>query len=128
MGYTIAQAAEKSNLSAYTLRYYDKEGLLPFVERSASGYREFSDEDLEWLALIACLKKTGMPIRQIREVIELTVEGERTIPKRLAILEQHRKTVLEQIAALQKHLEKIDCKIACYGGKVNRSRKESTSA
>lgn len=119
MPYTIAQAAERTHLSAYTLRYYDREGLLPFVERSASGYREFSDADLEWLALIVCLKKTGMPIKQIREVIRLTMEGDGTIPKRLAILEQHRGAVLSQIAALQKHLEKIDCKIACYGGETD---------
>ena len=114
MGYTIAQAAEKSKLSCYTLRYYDKEGLLPFIERSEKGYREFSDSDLEWLALISCLKNTGMPIKQIKEIIELTVEGNETLPQRQQILVEHRQTVLQQIAALQKHLEKIDCKINLY--------------
>lgn len=115
MGYTIAQAAEKSNLSSYTLRYYDKEGLLPFVERSESGYREFSDGDLEWLALISCLKNTGMPIKQIKEIIELTVAGNETLHQRQQLLVEHRQAVLEQVAALQRHLEKIDCKINFYG-------------
>ncbi len=115
MGYTIAQASQKSNLSCYTLRYYDKEGLLPFVERSESGYREFSDGDLEWLALISCLKNTGMPIKQIKDIIELTVEGNETFLQRQQILVEHRQTVLDQIASLQRHLEKIDCKIKFYG-------------
>lgn len=115
MGYTIAQASQKSNLSCYTLRYYDKEGLLPFVERSESGYREFSDGDLEWLALISCLKNTGMPIKQIKEIIELTVQGNDTLLQRQQILVEHRQTVLNQIAALHKHLDKIDCKINFYG-------------
>ena len=115
MGYTIAQAAKISNLSCYTLRYYDKEGLLPFVERSESGYREFSDDDLEWLVLINCLKNTGMPIKQIREFIQLTVEGNETLRQRQQIFVEHREAVLEQIAALQKYLKKIDHKIDYYG-------------
>lgn len=114
MSYTIAQAAKKSNMSSYTLRYYDKEGLLPFVERSQSGYREFSDGDLEWLALINCLKNTGMPIKQIKEIIELTVKGEETLPQRQQIFLEHRQDVLKRMAALQKNLEKIDCKINYY--------------
>lgn len=128
MGYTIAQAAKKTNLSAYTLRYYDKEGLLPFVERSTNGYREFSDGDLDWLALIGCLKNTGMPIKQIRAMIELTVQGDCTIDQRLQILEEHRRAVLEQVAALQKHLTKIDCKIECYSKKQQTSRSEAKDA
>jgi len=111
MRYSIAQAAQKSNLSCYTLRYYDKEGLLPFVERSKSGYREFSEEDMDWLALIHCLKSTGMPIKRIKEIIELTVEGSETLIQRQQIFIQHRNDVVQQIAALQKYLEKIDCKI-----------------
>ena len=114
MRYTIAQAAKKSNLSCYTLRYYDKEGLLPFVERSQSGYREFSEGDLEWLALIICLKNTGMPIKQIKEIIELTVQGDETLLQRQQIFVEHRKNVLEQVAALQKYLAKVDCKINYY--------------
>lgn len=114
MSYTIAQAAKKSNMSSYTLRYYDKEGLLPFVERSQSGYREFSDGDLEWLALINCLKNTGMPIKQIKEIINLTVQGEETLPQRQQIFLEHRQNVLNRMAALQKNLEKIDCKINYY--------------
>jgi DNA-binding transcriptional MerR regulator len=115
MGYSISQAAQKSNLSCYTLRYYDKEGLLPFVERGQSGYREFSDQDLEWLALINCLKNTGMPIKQIKEIIDLTVEGDQTLLQRQQMFVEHRKNVLAQITALQKYLTKIDCKINYYG-------------
>ena len=61
--YTIGQAAEKTGLTISTMRYYDKEGLLPFVERTAGGQRLFKDSDFNWLSVIECLKNTGVPIR-----------------------------------------------------------------
>ena len=65
--YTIGQAAEMTGLSVSTLRYYEKEGLLPFVERTGGGRRVFSDEDFRWLSIIECLKGAGVPIREIRQ-------------------------------------------------------------
>ena len=65
MFYTIGEMARKLNVAPSTLRYYDKEGLLPFVERSSGGIRMFKDEDMEWLRLLGCLKKAGMPLREI---------------------------------------------------------------
>lgn len=59
MAYSIAQVAEKTGLSVYTLRYYDKEGLLPFIQRTERGNRSFTDEDLEWIGLINCLERYG---------------------------------------------------------------------
>ena len=64
MEYTIKEAAEIMHLPATTIRYYDKEGLLPYIRRLDSGYRIFSDQDLEMLRIIECLKKTGMPIKE----------------------------------------------------------------
>ena len=75
MYYSIKQVSEKKNIASHTLRYYDKEGLLPFVERSKSGIRKFSDSDLEWLDLICCLKSTGMTIKQIKEFVKLNYTG-----------------------------------------------------
>ena len=63
MFYTIGEMAQKLNVAPSTLRYYDKEGLLPFVERSSGGIRMFKDEDMEWLRLLGCLKKAGMPLK-----------------------------------------------------------------
>ena len=65
MTYTVGEIAKKLNVAPSTLRYYDKEGLLPFVERSAGGIRVFHDTDMDWLELIECLKHTGMPIKEI---------------------------------------------------------------
>lgn len=114
MGYSIAEVAERTNLTAHTLRYYEKEGLLPFVHRSDSGNRDFIDKDLEWLELICCLKKTGMPIKKIKEYIELCLEGDSTLEVRRQIFLNHREEVVNGIADLQKNLEKIDCKINYY--------------
>ena len=67
MVYTVGEMAKKIGVAPSTLRYYDKEGLLPFVERSGGGMRMFMDSDLDWLRIIECLKRTGMPIKEIRQ-------------------------------------------------------------
>ena len=114
MGYSIAQVAEKTHLTAHTLRYYEKEGLLPFVDRSDSGNRDFKDRDLEWLELICCLKNTGMPIKKIKEYIGLCLKGDNTLDVRREIFITHREEVINQMAELQKNLDKINCKINYY--------------
>jgi DNA-binding transcriptional MerR regulator len=70
MTYTISQVAKKLNVTIYTIRYYDKEGLFPFLDRTASGNRIFKEQDIEWIDLICCLKSTGMQIKDIRTLIE----------------------------------------------------------
>ena len=114
MGYSIAEVAEKTHLTAHTLRYYEKEGLLPFIDRSDSGNRDFKDKDLEWLELICCLKNTGMPIKQIKEFIRLCLKGDNTLDVRREIFITHREEVINQMAELQKNLDKINCKINYY--------------
>ena len=79
MSYTIRQVCERTGLTAHTLRYYEKEGLLPAVARSGGGIRLYSDEDLELLGLICCLKNTGMPLSGIADFVRLTQEGEHTL-------------------------------------------------
>lgn len=119
MGYTIHQVAEKFDLTAHTIRYYDKEGLLPFVERSSAGNREFTDSDLDWLKLICCLKNTGMQIKQIKQYIDLCMQGDETLGIRRQMFIEHRKEVLKQIQDLQKNLETIDYKINFYDTACN---------
>ncbi|WP_160687417.1 MerR family transcriptional regulator [Clostridium sp. C2-6-12] len=114
MGYSIAEVAEKTNLTPHTLRYYEKEGLLPFVDRSGTGNRDFKEKDLEWLELICCLKNTGMSIKQIKEVITLCLKGDDTLEIRREIFIRHREEVLNQISELHKNLDKINCKINYY--------------
>ena len=79
MSYTIQQVSKMTHIPATTLRYYDKEGLLPFVERSSGGIRMFQEKDYEWLKVISCLKKAGMSLKDIREYINLAMQGDDTI-------------------------------------------------
>lgn len=125
MEYTIKQVAEKMNLTAYTLRYYDKEGLLPFVVRDSSGNRLFTENDIEWLGLICCLKNTGMPIRQIKKFIQGALEGDHTLESRIEMLLAHRNDVLRQMEELNKNLEKINWKINYYGGCLEKYKKQN---
>lgn len=114
MGYSIGQVAKKMGLTAHTLRYYEKEGLLPFVQKTASGLRVFSDNDIGWLVMIECLKGTGMSLKGVKQYIDWYIEGDSTLQKRLDMFKQQKIKLEEQMAQLQKHLEKIDFKIAFY--------------
>lgn len=112
--YTISQIAEKMGLTAHTLRYYDKEGLLPFVDRSDAGIRQFKEEDFEWLAIINCLKETGMHVKEIRQFIDWCMEGKKTFKKRLNMFIEQKKKINEQIDVLNKYMEKVNYKIWYY--------------
>ena len=114
MTYTISQVSKLTRLTPYTLRYYDREGLLPFVGRSDSGIRMFTEHDLEMLGLICCLKSTGMPVKQIRQFIDWYAEGDNTIGKRRDMLLEHRSLITSQIEELQRNLTKLDKKVQCY--------------
>ena len=110
MNYTIGKMAEKTGVAPSTLRYYDKEGLLPFVERNSSGIRIFKDSDMDWLAIIECLKKTDMPIKEIKKFIDWCMEGDSTIDKRLALIDRQRELVLDRMAQMNKTLKMLNYK------------------
>ena len=114
MYYSIGQVAAKTGLTVHTLRYYEKEGLLPFVHKSSSGLRMFSDNDLGWLSIIECLKKTGMPLKGIKQYIDWFREGDSTLPQRLEMFKQQQLKILTQIEQFQKYLQKIDYKVRIY--------------
>ncbi|MFD1956918.1 MerR family transcriptional regulator [Paenibacillus thailandensis] len=110
MGYTIKEAAQKTNLSIHTIRYYDKEGLLPFIDRE-NGARVFHDYDIAWLDLISCLKTTGMPIKDIRELAASCNDYETFVRRGLDILHRHKEKVEQHMRDTQRSLETIDYKI-----------------
>lgn len=110
MFYTIGEMAQKLNVAPSTLRYYDKEGLLPFVERSSGGIRMFKDEDMEWLRMLGCLKKAGMPLKEIRTFMDWSRQGDATIGQRLDLLEKQRQSVLDQQKQLEDTLLMLDYK------------------
>ncbi len=110
MLYTVGEMAKKLGVAPSTLRYYDKEGLLPFVERSGGGMRVFRDQDLEWLQVIGCLKKAGMKLCEIKKFIEMAMQGDETIDDRLNLITAQKKEVESQLAALQKTLATLEFK------------------
>ena len=119
MEYSIGRAAKKVGVTAHTLRYYEKEGLLPFVERTPSGLRCFKDSDFEWLSVISCLKSTGMSIKDIKVFIDWCMEGDSSLEKRLEMFRRQKELVQSQIDELQKYMDKIDHTIWYYETSVD---------
>ncbi|MDH2997025.1 MerR family transcriptional regulator [Pasteurellaceae bacterium LFhippo2] len=112
--YTISQLAKKLSVSSHTLRFYEKEGLLPSIQRDLSGNRLFSQADAEWLELLMCLKNTGMPLKEIKQFVEWLNYGDSTIEQRLALFQAQVEKVEQQIAELQRHLEILKYKRQFY--------------
>ncbi|GBG12365.1 MerR family transcriptional regulator [Paenibacillus sp. MY03] len=110
MTYSISQAAEKTGLSIHTIRYYDKEGLLPFIDRR-NGTRIFSEQDIDWIDLICCLKQTRMPIKDLRSLIQHCTDNDAVLEKGMEILLKHREMVESQLVELQNSLKTINYKI-----------------
>ncbi len=117
MSLTIAEAAEQTGLTAHTLRYYERDGLMRTpVRRSASGHRAYDEADLTWISLIAKLRATGMPIRDVRQYASLVRAGAGNEAERLALLRDHRERVLRQLEQVRSHLGAIEHKIDLYAG------------
>lgn len=112
--YSISEVAHELNLTVYTLRYYDKEGLLPFVERTDSGIRRFKESDIEALRVIECLKSTGMPIKEIKKFIDWCSEGDFTLQERYDMFMERKASVVAQMEELKKTMELIEHKCSYY--------------
>ena len=117
--YSIQDVSKKTGLSAHTLRYYEKEGLISGVERTQGGFRQYTDEDLERLGLICCLKNTGMSIQEIARFVQLTRQGDHTLKERVELLREHRERVLARMEEMQKYLEKVTWKLNFFTDKLN---------
>ncbi len=118
-GLTIAEAARRTGVTAHTLRYYERAGLVVTpVDRTAGGSRRYHQLDLEWIKICTRLRATGMPIKTIRRYAELITAGHGNEPERLALMEAHRAEVLAKLAELQENLELIDHKIDVYRGRL----------
>jgi DNA-binding transcriptional MerR regulator len=117
---SISEAADRTGLSAHTLRYWERAGLLEPVDRNGSGHRRYAEEDLERIRFLTKLRATGMPIRQVRRYAELISGGEETNEARLKVLEAHRKAVLAQLEETAGHLELIDWKINLYRERLGK--------
>ena len=102
-------------LTTHTLRWYEQEGLVAPVGRDSVGRRRYTDEDLGWLDLLTKLRRTGMPVRDMRRYAELAREGDHTLAERLRLFREHRERVLARITELQADLEVLNYKIDIYG-------------
>ena len=111
--YTIGQVSEMFHIPVSTLRYYDKEGLFPGLER-ASGIRRFGDAELEALRGIDCLKKSGLEIKDIRQFMQWCCEGSGTYGKRRELFERQRRVVEQQLRQMEKTLSMIRFKCWYY--------------
>ncbi len=118
---TISDAARVTGLSAHTLRYYERAGLMMDVDRAVAGHRRYSDADLGWIELITKLRATGMPIRRVREYADLVRAGAGTEQARLEILEAHRLEVLAHLEETRRNLEAIERKVRYYREVANAS-------
>ncbi len=114
MLYSIGEAAAIAGVSAYTLRYYDKEGLLPMVERSSGGIRMFQEGDFGWLRLIECLKASGLSIKEIKQYIDWYMEGDSTLEQRRQLFYSRKAAVEKQMAELQRTLDAVTYKCWFY--------------
>jgi len=114
MLYTVGEMAKKLGVAPSTLRYYDKEGLLPFVERSEGGMRVFKDVDYEFLKIIGCLKSTGMQLKDIKLFIEMVQRGDDSIDERLELFYKQKDVVEKQLEALQTTMDIVSYKCWYY--------------
>ena len=112
--WTIGEAAAKCGLSPHTLRWYERIGLLPPIERGGDGRRRFSDADLDWLSLLSKLRATAMPVRDMQRYAELVRSGAGQA-ERLELLTRHREQVRRDLAARRECLRLLDAKISYYG-------------
>lgn len=113
-GYTIDQAAENMGISKHTLRYYEREGLLPTIEKAANGHRRYTEDDLGWVKFLQLLRGTGMPIREMKSFVALTWAGDHTIAQRVEVLERYRVALRARMEADVEHLKFLNYKIDYY--------------
>jgi DNA-binding transcriptional MerR regulator len=112
--YAPQEAAAKAGVSIDTLRYYEKIGLIDDVPRTSGNQRVYNEAHLDWLGVLTCLRRSGMPVREMRRYAELARDGAATEDERLRILEEHRRAVLASIAELERALRVVDDKIDWY--------------
>lgn len=111
---TIAEVSKRFALTQDTLRYYERIGLLPPVHRSASGMRDYDEEDCRWIEFIKCMRKSGLPIETLIEYVNLFRQGDETISARKELLSEQRTLLTQRIEEMQQTLDRLNKKINHY--------------
>jgi len=111
---TIAEVAKKYGLTPDTLRYYERIGLIPGVNRTSGGIRDYQEEDCRWIEFIKCMRSAGLPVEKLIEYVKLFQMGDKTIEERKALLMEQRDALTARIADMQATLERLNGKIERY--------------
>lgn len=111
---TISEVSKKYGLTQDTLRYYERIGLLPHIDRTSSGIRDYTEESCKWIEFIKCMRSAGLPIETLIEYVALNQEGDSTITARKELLVEEREKLLERIEEMQQTLERLNYKISRY--------------
>ncbi len=119
MDYSIGEFSKITEISIYTLRYYESEHLIT-PDRKSNGRRVYKEKDIIWIQFIKRLKDTGMPIKEIKKYAELRSDGESTMTERMVMLTHHKNKLEEEIETLNEHLEKLNEKITYYEGEIKK--------
>ena len=123
---TIAEVSKKYRLTQDTIRYYEKEGLIPTVPRTESGIRNFDEESCNWIEFIKCMRNAGLEIEVLKEYVKLFREGKSTVAKRKELLEKQREKLLQKQRNINETLERLNYKINLYDEIENGIRKDFT--
>jgi MerR family transcriptional regulator, aldehyde-responsive regulator len=121
---TIAEVSKKYDLSQDTLRYYERIGLIPRVNRNKSGIRNYTEEDCRWIEFIKCMRSAGLPIEVLIEYVGLFQQGDETLEARKEILIEQRKQLINRMEDMKKTLERLNYKIESYEQTVVEKEKE----
>lgn len=123
--YTIKEVSEKLDVSEHTLRFWAKSGLFPFVERDENNIRQFSDNDLEWVKIVKCLRSVGTDNKSIKRYIDLCIIGDSTIPERYQIIQETKTKAQQKMIELQQQLNLLDYKEKFYQNLIKNNLKDS---
>jgi MerR family transcriptional regulator, aldehyde-responsive regulator len=114
MSLSIKEVSEKLGIPAHTIRFYEKEGLLPEIKRDEHGNRMFEQKDVDWMLLMGCFRSTGMPISDLKHFVELTLKGTSTLCERITMLTDYKRDLVQKQQDSQRSLDVVNYKLALY--------------
>lgn len=121
-GLSIREVSDKTGITAHTLRYYERIGLVQPITRARSGHRRYGDADVRWLELLKKLHQTGMPIKRMLEYARLARRGDTTVMARRTLLDDHKKDIEDKLEKLQSTLALINKKIVAYDAALSQRK------
>lgn len=123
--YTIKEVAEKMDVSEHTLRFWAKSGFFPFVKRNENNIRQFSENDLDWVKIVKCLRSVGTENKAIKKYIDLCIIGDSTIKERYEIIRATKEKAGQQMEELKKQLDLLEFKEKFYMNLIKNNLKDS---